>query len=47
MSVTLSDGNQRGEIDMDNEQIIRKAYQMAEDVNIPGWVAGERATTPE
>jgi predicted ester cyclase len=39
MSVTLSDGNQRGEIDMNNEQIIRKAYQMAEDVNIPGWVA--------
>jgi predicted ester cyclase len=39
MSVTLSDGNQRGEIDMNSEQITRKAYQMAEDVNIPGWVA--------
>jgi ketosteroid isomerase-like protein len=23
----------------DNEQIIRKAYQIAEDVDIPGWVA--------
>src|SRR6266436_5772249 len=35
---------QRGELDMNNEQIIRKAYQMAEDVNIPGWVA---AFTPD
>src|SRR5260221_13183662 len=24
---------------MNDEQISRKAYQMAEDVNIPGWVA--------
>src|SRR5258707_12353338 len=29
---------------MKNEQIIRKAYQMAEEVNIPGWVA---AFTPD
>lgn len=29
---------------MNNEQIIRKAYQVAEDVDIPGWVA---AFTPD
>jgi ketosteroid isomerase-like protein len=32
------------ETDMNNEQIIRRAYQMAEDVNIPGWLA---AFTPD
>jgi ketosteroid isomerase-like protein len=31
--------NDRKETDMNNEQIIRKAYQTAEDRDIAGWVA--------
>ena len=29
----------RDEMAVDNEQIVRKAYQIAEDYDIPGWVA--------
>ncbi|MGH3769286.1 MAG: nuclear transport factor 2 family protein [Pseudonocardiaceae bacterium] len=29
----------RDEMAVDNEQIVRKAYQTAEDYDIPGWVA--------
>src|SRR5690349_11019508 len=29
----------RDKMAVDNEQIIRKAYQTAEDYDIPGWVA--------
>jgi hypothetical protein len=37
--VVRENAYEAGGIDVDNEQIVRQAYKIAEDVDIEGWLA--------